>query len=166
MRMTIAFGVLLLIALALTWLLGTEMTTSRDQRDQIQKLTISLAEKSRREDFELQEKCALQTEKMFRELGYKPGGPALNQSHYNAKLNKCFMLVETINTTNHGTGFHYKFLIDAYEQRGYAEYEWMEDKGGKKFWEVPPVLCRLTASVGNVVVCKSEDEFLYISLEG
>lgn len=147
----------MVVVLVLAWLLSAEMMTSREQRDQIQKLTISLADKSKQENLVLQEKCALQVEKVFRQLGYKVGGMDLYQSHYNAKLNKCFMSLES---TSFATGgmFVNKFLFDAYEQREYGQYMWMADKV-KKFWEVPPITCELTPSLADKSLCNSEDEY-------
>ncbi len=42
--------------------------------------------------------------------------------------------------------------------RASGEYLW-QAKEGKKFWEVPPVWCRVTKSSGVEVNCKSEAEF-------
>jgi hypothetical protein len=91
MRIAIA---LLVVALAvLVWLFNGEKEKNRDQQAQIQKLTASLADKSKREELELQEKCGLQAERLFREFGYKLDALAQLQSHYNSKLNRCFMTV-------------------------------------------------------------------------
>ncbi len=125
--MKVAIGILLATVLVLVWRLNALITTSRQQQNQIQELTSKLVDRGTRDALELQEKCALQAEKVFRQLGYKGaqqnGNVDSYQSHYNAKLNKCFMTVESTDIrTTPGTMLITKFLLDAYEQRIYAEY--------------------------------------------
>lgn len=161
MKLTIA--ILLVIVLALVWQLNKEIVAGHQRQNQVQELTAKLAEKSTRDNLELQEKCALQAEKMFRTLGYKGvqqnGNFDLYRSHWNAKLNKCFMTIESTNvTTTSGTMFINRFLFDAYEQREYAEYTWMSSKV-KKYWEVPPMICKLISSSDDEQLCKSEEEY-------
>ena len=144
--MKLAVAALLAIALVLAWLLNAEVATNSQQRIQIAELTSKLGDKSARENLEFQQKCAQQAEKIFHQLGYKlnEARNAISssyESHYNTKLNKCFMTVSTVKLTPRFVTS--KFLIDAYEQKGYAEYMWMADKD-RKYWEVPPVDCRLT----------------------
>ena len=157
--MRIAAGVMLLVVLVLAWLLSTEMMTSREQRDHIQKLTASLADKSKQENLELQSKCALQAEKMFRKMpsARLPSVSSAKQeisydfeSHYNVKLNKCFML----HTTYYENGTASYNLFDAYELRDYASFIGQIDKGQKIIH-----LCLLTPSLGNEQICKSEEEY-------
>lgn len=56
--MKLLVSALLLLAVILCWFLNVEISSSREQREQIQKLTASLTEKSKRDAFELQSKCA------------------------------------------------------------------------------------------------------------
>ncbi|HXM83543.1 MAG TPA: hypothetical protein VN929_16655 [Burkholderiales bacterium] len=153
--MKASIAILAAIVLVLSWFLNA-------QRSEIAELTSKLNDKAAREGLEQQQKCALQAEKIFGQLGYKLNDPrskifASLQSHYSAKQNKCFMTVET---TDMGTGTlaNTKYLFDAFEQRGYAEYMWIADKV-KKYWEVPPITCKLTPSSANERICKSEDEY-------
>ena len=155
--MKIALGILLLTVLVLASLLGVEIMTNREQHDQIQKLRFELADKSKQSNLELQAKCAMQAEKMYQHLGYKLSGPDVYQSHYNEKLNKCFMLIETTRVAGESIS-NGKYLFDAYEQREYANYIWMTHPG-KKYWEVPPAVCELIPSTGAKTDCKSEDEY-------
>lgn len=152
--MKIAIAVLLAIVLALAWLLNAEMGTNRRQRSQIAELTSKLADNSARERLELQQKCANQAEKIFSQQGYKLNGPrpASYQSHYNAKLNKCFMTLDSMVLGDQ------RFLFDAYEQREYAEYMLLPEKG-KKYWEVQPQSCALIPSSADKSRCKSEEEY-------
>lgn len=136
------------------------MATDRQQRGRIAELASKLRDKTDRENLEFQQKCALQAEKIFHQLGWKlndPGGTfASYQSHYHQKLGKCFM---TVNSTTTGPrGPTSRYLFDAYEQRGYAEYMWISD-AVKKYWEVPPVICKLTPSSVDESLCKSEEEY-------
>jgi hypothetical protein len=68
--MKAVLALLLLVVVVLGALLYGEMNTNREQRDQIQKLTASLDDKSKQQNLALQEKCSLQAAKLFRELGY------------------------------------------------------------------------------------------------
>jgi hypothetical protein len=68
------------------------------------------------------------------------------------------MTIHSFNTSAKSQSSFSKNLIDAYEQREYAEYLWITDKV-KKYWEVPPVMCRLIPAFGNEHLCKSEDEY-------
>jgi hypothetical protein len=96
---------------------------------------------------------------VFRELGYKLNGSKDNvaevlQSHFNPSLNKCFMTIETMARD----GSQNRFLLDAFEQREYAEYFWMVDKV-KKYWENPPKVCKELPSSGDERLCQSDDEY-------
>jgi hypothetical protein len=158
----LAAGLLIIICI-LSWRLSGEVTQNGQMRSEIEQLQGQLADKSKLQDLQLQAKCAEQAKKVFHELGYKDTQQNLNtdiyQSHYNTKLGKCFMAVESTDmTTNPGTQFTYRFLMDAFEQREYAEYTWMSRKD-KKYWEVPPTICKLMESSTKVQVCKSEDEY-------
>lgn len=51
-----------------------------------------------------------------------------------------------------------KLLADAYEQRVYGHYLWISVQG-KKFWDVPPVICELIPSITQKTLCSSPDEF-------
>lgn len=144
--MKIAIAILILIVVGLGWQLNGEMATNNRQRGQIAALTSKLIDKTARENFELQEKCAKQADKVFRELGYNLNADS-NQSHFNVKLNRCFM--------SFGTGsvgkFPSKYLIDAYEQRQYAEYF--------VFIEGRSEGCSLTPLGEKEHSCKSKEEY-------
>ena len=87
MRAVIA--ALLLVAGVLAWQLTSEVKSNWQLRGQ-------LADKSRLESLQLKEKCAQQAEKLFNALAREdPPRELLDtddyQSHYNAKLAKCFI---------------------------------------------------------------------------
>jgi hypothetical protein len=162
---------LLLVVAVLAWGLTSEVKKNSQLRGQVEQLTKKLTDKSRLEDLQLQEKCAEQAKKVFNE--YK-SAPLPNiylknpqpreldteyQSHYNAKLGKCFMEIKsTILDQQGGDASFNRFLADAYERRVYADYMWNSRKD-KKYWEVPPIICKLIASSASEQICKSEDEY-------
>jgi len=67
------------------------------------------------------------------------------------------MAIESITVTK-GNIVNNRLLIDAYEQREYAEYTWMSRKD-KKYWEVPPSICKLIPLSTSEQFCKSENEY-------
>ena len=147
---------LLVVVGVLAWCLTSEVANNGQLRGQ-------LVDKSKLESLQMQGKCAEQAKKVFHALGYKDaqqnGNADTYQSHYNTKFGKCFLAIESMNvTTNPGTQFINRVLLDAFEQREYAEYTWMSRKD-KKFWEVPPTICKLIASSTSEKICKSEDEY-------
>ena len=154
--MKVVISILLAIIVVLAWLFTSELATNKQQHTQ---LSTQLADKTKLENLQLQEKCTQQAEKMFHTLGYKVNQPNADvdtyQSHYNQKLEKCFMTIESSSLT---TGFINKVMLDAFEQREYAEYTWMP-QGDKKYWEVPPKICKLIVSTKNEQTCKSDDEY-------
>ena len=163
---------LLLVVAVLAWGLTSEVKKNSQLRGQVEQLTKKLTDKSRLEDVQLREKCAEQAKKMFNEYKSEPLANIFlkdpqpreldtgYQSHYNAKLGKCFMEITstTIFDQLGGDASFYRFLADAYERRLYADYMWTSRKD-KKYWEVPPTICRLIASSASEQICKSEDEY-------
>jgi hypothetical protein len=114
-----------------------------------------------------QERCAQQARRAFQEVDTQDraeirrlGNARLSgdyQSHYNTKLGKCLMLVETEDRI----GRDYSttaYVMDANERRGYAIYVWMS-RQDKVFWEVPPTACELTPSLREKRPCNSREEF-------
>src|SRR5262249_18835308 len=114
-----------------------------------------------------QERCAQQARRAFQEIqaeariaDKKFGSHELSsdyQSHYNTKIGKCLMLVDTTSSLAGETSMA-AYLIDAYERRQYAYYLWMTKKD-KKYWEVPPLSCELTPRLNEKRFCTSREEF-------
>jgi hypothetical protein len=110
-----------------------------------------------------QERCAAQAQKAFQQLeNDRKTGPFANvggiissdyESHYNTKLKKCLMLVETQASTGNSA-----MLMDAYERRTYAFYLWIS-RNDKKYWEVPPTSCELAPTHSEKKYCADRDEF-------
>ncbi len=91
-------------------------------------------------------------------MGYKPKHLAGYENHYNTKLNECFIMVQNTDATYAPTIWTHKSLFDAYEGKTYGEYSWHTVKN-KKYWEVPPFMCRVVSPSGADQFCKSDDEF-------
>lgn len=127
--MKVAVAALLLIVAALAWLLNAEMTRNREQRDQIRKLTASLADKSKPERLEPMGKCAAQAEKMSQKLGLDGS----YVSHYNAKLDKCFMTARS--RTSSSKPKITEALYDADQGREYAVIQESRREGKGRIFE-------------------------------
>jgi hypothetical protein len=114
-----------------------------------------------------QERCAQQARRAFQEIkaetqiaNKKFGTTEISsdyQSHYNTKIGKCLMLVDTTDMVGDETSMS-AYLMDANERRQYAFYLWISRKG-KKYWEVPPTSCELTPSLREKKLCTSREEF-------
>jgi len=146
----------------LAWRANThQQEIIRQQQQQIDTLRTALDDKSKQDMLALQEKCANQAEKMFRQLGFKFSSNSLGsdtlQSHFNTRLNRCFMTVESTAYQN-GQMSTNRFLLDAYEQREYGSYFWVSDSV-KKYWEVQPVSCKEMPLSADEHVCHSDDEY-------
>lgn len=147
--MKIVAVILLLAVFALGWQWHEEVEANNQLRGQLSALT---KKSSAKENLELQDKCSTQAGKLFSQLGYSLSKSLDSyESHYNAKLNKCFISVDT---SSGRTRFH--FLLDAYEQRGYADS--MTYMSGE-----PPALiltgCHLTPPGEKASTCKSQEEY-------
>ncbi len=142
--MKIVIGVLIVIVAILGWQLIERDTTNNQLRGQLNYLTIKLKDKTVHENLEQKEKCATQADKVFRQLGYDLNGGGTLQNHFNIRLNKCFMSVGTSIKD-----FSFLFLIDAYEQKGYAELS--ESRSSFD--------CSLTPPAEEKRTCKSRSEY-------
>jgi hypothetical protein len=153
-------ALLFLLALILALHIYRQQATIRDQRNQLldlqKKVAADLAPKTA--PIEYQEKCAEQARRAFNEMGYKPKDFAVYENHYNTKLSKCFIMIQNTDTTYSPTIWTHKSLLDAYEGRAYAEYSWHTVKN-KKYWEVPPFMCKVILPTGEDHYCKSDEEF-------
>ena len=125
--------------------------------------TLTCATFARSQSFDLQERCAAQARKAFKEFESESGASRSTllgesavgddyQSHYNAKLRRCLVLI-----TESGSYTQPKFatyfalyLVDAYERRHYAVYSQTDAK---------VMFCELTPSVAQKRTCTTQDEF-------
>ncbi len=106
---------------------------------------------------DIQAKCAERARKAFAEMGYKPNDIADYVDHFDLKLNKCFMEVQS--TLPQGTTiWQYREVFDAFEGKQYGNYAWHSEPD-KKYWEVSPVACQVTLPTGEKQTCHSDGEF-------
>jgi hypothetical protein len=80
------------------------------------------------------------------------------ENHYNETMNKCVIAISDTEPSAGGTFYTSRTVFDAIEGKTYGEYIWQSDKV-KKFWEVAPLMCRVTDANGEEHKCKSDDEF-------
>jgi hypothetical protein len=106
---------------------------------------------------DIQAKCPEQAHKAFVQGGFKTSNGGDYQSHYSAKLKKCFL--EVLQNTPQGTTiWSYRNVFDAFEGKLYASYMWHTEPDSK-YWEVAPMHCEVTLSSGEKTLCHSDDEF-------
>ncbi len=145
--------VLLVCVGVLTLFLYSQNTALREQRRQVQELNAKLESMSKTTSLDLQGKCAKQAQEAFKLNGMEKEAMASFQNHYNTKLNKCF-----VQFNSHKGLMTFRTVVDAFEGKDYADYAWQADKV-KKYWEVPPFVCRVTLLSGEEKTCRSSDEF-------
>ena len=80
------------------------------------------------------------------------------RSHYNPKLNECFVLIERTVETGGGELSTSSQLMDAFERRIFATYSWTSRKG-TNYREVPPAGCVLTPTAWGIILCSSKEAF-------
>ena len=152
--------ILLCAAIGLGIFLFRQNTTIASQDAQLAAISVELSalkQQNKSASLDFQVKCSEQAQKAFIQLGFKANDIASYQSHYNAKLNKCF--IDTENTTFQGkTGWTYRNVYDAVEGRSYGTYVWHTERN-KKYWEVPPFMCEVESPQGEKQRCNSKEEF-------
>lgn len=157
MRIVVAF--LLMVCVGLGLLTYRQTTALREQRQQVQQLNIKLASLSATATLDFQEKCARQAREEFKLYGWDKHQMADVSNHYNAELNKCFMEIEDADAKSvRGQVVASKTVSDAFEGKVYGSYIWSTQKD-KKYWEVPPLECKVTSLSGEEKVCHSSEEF-------
>jgi hypothetical protein len=124
---------------------------------------------ARAQSLDQQERCAQQAKRAYAERDaqdcaeMQKMGTGMSrfsgdyQSHYNVKLGKCLMLVETTDMRGEQSTTT-AYVMDANERRPYATFVWMS-REEKKYWEVPPMACELTPSLREKRFCKTREEF-------
>ena len=143
------------------WLLQSTLLLSACNTEKIaqlekqnKELAAKLESASKSGILDLQEKCAKQARELFKSDGWEKEKMASFTNHYNQRLNKCFVQVES---THDGT-WTSTFVADAFEGKGYGQYYW-ESVRGKKYWEVPPFRCKVMSLGGEETDCHSDEEF-------
>jgi hypothetical protein len=150
---TVILGVLL-VAICALW------ASEHSKSAQIAKLENDLhaiKSTSAAANLETQGKCARQAQVAFTEAGWKRSASVDYTNHYNAELNKCFIEI-TNNEIEHGQPSRSILLADAFEEKEYGSYLWINSQG-KKWWEVSPLECEVTLISGEKQHCASSEEF-------
>ena len=155
-----ALIMLLLVAVGgLAYFSLSQYAAIKDHERQIRELNAKVESRSKMASLELQEKCSKQAALAYAESGWAKEPAAGYENHYNDKLNKCFVIMQNMDTkTEKGRVITTKFLSDAFEGKNLGNYFWESDKV-KKFWEVAPSMCDVTVPSGEKKVCHSSDEF-------
>ena len=97
------------------------------------------------------EKCAAQAEKAFAGYGYNTSTSLADfRSHYNAKMNKCFMSIDNLVGK-----MRTKMVFDAYERRGFAEFSTMLSNDSTPV----TMTCVVDEETSSEQHCKTEEEF-------
>jgi hypothetical protein len=110
-------------------------------------------------NLELQQKCAQQSSVEFKGQGWERDPMTNITNHYNAKVNKCFIKVTSINSHEQPHVLTVtKTVMDAFEGKVYGEYMWINNRG-KQDSLVEPAECRVTSLSGEETVCNSIEEF-------
>ena len=149
-----AIVLLIVISTGLGWKLVAELESSAQLRSQIVELTVKLNDKLKFELLERQRACSSQADKLLRQLGFDMAtAMVVSQNHFNSKIDKCFLSVSNT-VIGEGRARKFRFLIDAYEQRGYADFGIDIVVGEKR---APS--CLLTPPGEHSRNCASEDEY-------
>lgn len=157
--MRVIISLLIVAFIALAYLAHSQSSTLKQQEKEIRELGAKVQAMPKNASIELQEKCARQAREEFITEGLQKEELADFSNHYNVALNKCFVLVENTDAkTAPGTIWINKTLVDAFEGKVYGNYMWRSDKV-KKYWQVPPVQCKVTTLSGEEKNCTSSDEF-------
>jgi hypothetical protein len=131
---------------------------NRELTKQTQELKAQLGSAFTSTSLELQSKCAEQARAVYNADGWNVEKMARFTNHYNQKLNKCFIQIEQTDTkTSSSHIWMSKNVSDAFERKEYGDYMWRSDKV-KKYWEVPPVICKVMLPSGEEKFCHSTDE--------
>ena len=148
--------VLLIVALvALGVLLYLQTAALREQRRQVQELTARLDSMSKAAGFDLQAKCAKQALDAWKAGGWDRKKLATYSNHYNEKLQKCFMQIQTT-TQESGADVTFETVTDPFESKGYAEFIWKVDH---KSGDSKSMRCSALLPSGEAITCTSPEEF-------
>jgi hypothetical protein len=105
-----------------------------------------------------QKMCAAQAHQKFVETypAEDPNAPTVYTSHYDPRVNVCFMMVHRI-TTNQDSSMIWYEVDDAFEGRVYASY--LSVNSTKAVGQVTPRDCTVRPFGEQPTTCKSSDEF-------
>jgi hypothetical protein len=148
--------VLLIVCIGVLGVLLYRQTTAlHEQRRQVQELSAKLNSQTNAADFDLQAKCAKQALDVWKAGGWDKKKLATYSNHYNEKLQKCFMRIDT-STEEAGADVTFETVMDAFESKGYAEFIWKVDH---KSGDTGSMRCSAILPSGEAIKCTSPEEF-------
>jgi hypothetical protein len=150
-----AIVLLILSVAALGVLLYLQTAALREQRRHVQELNAKLDSLSTAAGFDLQAKCAKQALDVWKAGGWDRKKTATYSNHYNEKLKKCFMRIDTA-TEESGADVTFETVMDAFESKGYAEFIWKVDH---KSGDSKSMRCSAILPSGEAITCTSPEEF-------
>jgi len=108
---------------------------------------------------DVQAKCAKQARTEFIAEGENKRQLAEYTQHYSLKQRKCFVEIrDTDAKPASGTIYVNDQVLDAFERKVYAMYLWRGEKA-ERFWEVPPLQCKVAMITREEKECHSRMEF-------
>lgn len=111
-------------------------------------IEIIKSDEDKKRAYELQENCSKNAQLFFDYYVTDPQAKQTDEfvSHYNTKLNRCFVLVK--HGITHVKDIYTENLFDAIERKQYGSYAWAM-KEDKKYWEVKPLICQTLDKLCN-----------------
>ena len=148
---------------ALPVLLSIMLGCNADRIARLEKQNSELEAKldslSKAASLDVQAKCAQQARVVFSESGLSPKKDALAgyTDHYNQRLNKCFVKLNSMEATGKAA-ITYMLVQDAFEGKQYAEY-YGSHMPGRPTDDATPNVCTITQQGGEEKECHSSKEF-------
>ena len=150
MKTIIFFLVVAVMTGVLVWQYHTQYLALEEHKLQMQEASVS-------QSLVAQQRCTEQAHDRFRRLGWENGKSAKFRNHYNAKLDKCFVLIEN-STTSLDIAWDHATLSDAGDGTILGNYAWRSISGEKPS-DVAPYTCDVTLPSSEKTACKSDAEF-------
>jgi hypothetical protein len=153
----VATATLALAVAALAWQLHSQSLAIAEQARSIQELNLKFVERPQSTTLEQQDKCSQQSTTVFNAWGSQKEDHPGSVNHYNDRLNKCFIVMQTLDTrSTPGSVFISKTLLDAFEGKTYGEFFLQRQaRTGNQEW----LQCYVTQTSGEEQPCKSQGEF-------
>ncbi len=150
MKSIILLAVIALMVGLLMWQYKTEYVS-------LEKNELHVKDASVARQLAVQDQCKDQAQARFRQLGWEGHGAATFKSHFNAKLDKCFVQIES-SKASFDMVWSTVTLSDANSGSNIGSYSW-RGATGQKPAEVPPFTCVVTMLSGEHRTCTSDAEF-------
>lgn len=150
MKSLILLAVIALMVGLLMWQYKTEYVSLEKHELHVKNLSVA-------KEHAVQDQCKDQAQARFRQLGWEGQGSATFKSHFNGKLDKCFVQVESTKASLDMV-WSTVTLSDANSGHSLGSYSW-RGAAGQKLADVPPFTCSVTMLSGEQRTCTSDAEF-------